>query len=480
MAFTTLVWFRSDLRLSDNQALSWAAARGAVVPVFVWAPEEEQPWSPGAASRWWLHHSLERLSEDLRGRGSRLVLRTGPSIEALVAVARETNAKAVAWVGGSSPGAVVRDARVRAELTGTGLQVEVGGGDLLFEPEEVATRKGTGYQVFTPFWRAALRAGAPHVPWAAPARLAAPVQWPASLRLGELGLLPRIDWAEGLRAAWVPGEGGAQARLKHFLDAGLHAYPDRRDRPDLDGTSRLSPHLHFGEISPRQVWDAVRVATARHRAMGWVAAGETFLRQLGWREFGHHLLRASPHLPERSLHPRFEHLRWRRDSAGTEAWRQGRTGYPIVDAGMRELWATGFMHNRVRMIAASFLVKDLLVDWRVGARWFWDTLVDADLANNTLGWQWVAGSGPDASPFVRVFNPVLQGTRFDPQGTYVRRWVPELARLPDRYVHEPWTAPSAVLAGADVSLGGSYPRPIVDHRTARLRALAVYARVSRL
>jgi deoxyribodipyrimidine photo-lyase len=334
---------------------------------------------------------------------------------------------------------------------------------LLFEPWEVASQAGTPFRVFTPFWRACTLASDPPPPLPRPRALAAPRRWPSSSSLSSLGLLPSVDWTQGIRAAWTPGETGALARLAAFRRGGLPGYARRRDWPAEPGTSRLSPHLHFGELGPRQVWHAVSGAAAA-----------AYRRELGWREFSHHVLFHFPHTPLRPLRSEFAAFPWARAPGHLRAWQRGRTGYPIVDAGMRELWTTGYMHNRVRMIAASFLVKHLLQDWRAGARWFWDTLVDADLANNTMGWQWTAGSGADAAPYFRIFNPVLQGQKFDPQGRYVARWLPELARLPARFVHCPWEAPPELRATVR-----GYAQPIVDHAAARARALAAFAEIRR-
>jgi deoxyribodipyrimidine photo-lyase len=328
--------------------------------------------------------------------------------------------------------------------------------------------------VFTPFWRHCISLPEPAEPLAAPPSITAPTCWPASLPLEELALLPRIDWAAGMRAAWTPGSAAALASFEHFLQRSFEDYPDARDRPDRSGTSRLSPHLHFGEIGPRQIWHGVRrFAQARGRHTTWRQS--QFLTEVGWREFAHHLLYHFPHTPEKPLRGDFARFPWKSDKKGLHAWQRGQSGFPIVDAGMRQLWHTGWMHNRVRMIVGSFLVKDLLLPWNEGAAWFWDTLVDADLASNTLGWQWVSGCGADAAPYFRIFNPVTQATRFDPQGTYIRQWVPELARLTEQWIHRPWEAPAETLRAAGVRLGVDYPRPLVDHGVARERALEALA-----
>jgi len=459
------------LRLDDNPALQAALKRGAVLPVYVWAPETENRWLPGAASRWWLHHSLERLAASLEHLRSRLVIIRGDPASALALTARETGAASVLWNRRYEPEEAAVEQRVSRALADAGIRGESFAGSLLFDPDGVRTTQGQPFKVFTPFWRACLALVAPPGSLPAPRELPAPDSWPPSLPLGELGLSPRIDWAEGIRDAWAPGEAGAVAALDEFLARSADSYASGRNRPDTRGTSRLSPHLHFGEISPRRVWhDTLRHAGPDDRS-GAKRGADEFLRQMGWREFAYHLLRHQPHTPESPLRPEFADFPWREDPGALDAWREGRIGYPFVDAGMRELWTTGWMHNRVRMVVASFLIKDLLIDWREGAKWFWDTLVDADLANNTLGWQWVAGCGADAAPFFRIFNPVLQGEKFDPGGAYVRRWVPELRSLPDRWIHRPWEAPGSVIERAGVVLGKTYPRPIVDHAFARDRAL---------
>jgi deoxyribodipyrimidine photo-lyase len=343
---------------------------------------------------------------------------------------------------------------------------------LLFEPWAVYNKTGKPFQVFTPFWKACLSLPEPPAPLPAPTRLPGALQWPESVSLARLQLEATPDRSAGWRRTWAPGVQGATAQLEHFVDTTLASYAATRDRPDLSGSSRLSPHLHWGEISPRRLWHLVQERTGQDHIADEACGTEVYLRQLGWREFAHYALYHHPHLPQAPWRPAFAAFPWRQDAADLAAWQHGRTGYPLVDAGMRQLWTTGWLPNRVRMVVGSFLVKDLLLPWQEGARWFWDTLVDADLANNTLGWQWIAGCGADAAPFFRVFHPVKQGQKFDPHGEYVRRWVPELARLPDAWIHQPWTAPADALRAAGVALGHTYPHPIVDHQAARRRALA--------
>ena len=468
MNSTAIVWFRRDLRLADNPALDHAhRAHQRVVPVFVWDPNAEGDWSPGAASRWWLHHSLEHLDERLRQRGSRLIIERGDTGEALERVRRVTGAEAVYWNRIYDPAFVERDRRLKRALSAQGLRVQSFGGSLLFEPWNLLKSDDSPYLVFTPFWKQMQKR------WAAPAaapeprELAGPSRWPASLAVEQLELMPSLDWASGFSPRWTPGELAAGRRLDAFVDDAVGQYGTGRDRPDRHGTSRLSPHLHFGELSPGQVVRALNPAGELPDGQGrW-----SFLREIGWREFSAHLLFHFPHLPETPLREQFAEFPWRSVSSyrsDLEAWQQGRTGIPMVDAGMRELWRTGWMHNRVRMIVASFLTKNLLIPWHQGAQWFWNTLVDADLANNTAGWQWTAGCGADAAPYFRVFNPVLQGEKFDPDGTYVRRWCPELRDRPMRELHQP--------LGSGQSFG-DYPRPIVDLKGSRERALAAYARM---
>ena len=460
----TIVWLRQDLRLADHPAL--AAADGPVVVAFVL--DEDGPWKPGGASRWWLHHSLAALGADLTSRGGRLVLLKGSAEREIPQLARQVNADAVHWLRRWEPEERAREARMAEALRGLGVAPRDFPADLLFEPGTVRTKGGAPFQVFTPFWRCAMTLGPRPLPLPAPERIESPDC--AELPLDELGLMPARPWWQGMAENWQPGEAGARRRLAEFLQSGLDSYAVMRDRPDHVGTSMLSPHLAFGEISPRQVWHAAQ----RHPE----AAGlETFLKELGWREFSHHLLATNPDLPSKPLNPAFAAFPWADDPLGLRAWQRGMTGFPIIDAGMRQLWQTGWMHNRVRMIVGSFLVKDLLLPWQVGEAWFWDTLLDANTAANAASWQWIAGCGADAAPYFRVFNPVLQGEKFDPRGRYVRQWVPELAAMPDLTIHRPWEAPPHVLAQAGIRLGVTYPHPILDHGAARRRALNAYGQV---
>ncbi len=473
---TAIVWFRRDLRLADNPALAAAIRAGhRIVPLYVHAPDEEAPWQAGAASRWWLHHSLSALDADLRTRGSGLCLRSGDSLAQLEQAAEASSAEAVYWNRLYEPALIERDQRIKRALRQRGLHVESHNGALLIEPWQVQTGQGDPYKVFTPFWKnASARLGdATTLP--APEHLPKLPDGLTSDSLTDWALLPRIAWDGGLRENWQPGEDGAQARLREFLNGAIAGYRERRDFPADIGTSKLSPHLHFGEISPRQIRAAID--TAGTAASSWQDNAAFYLRELGWREFSHHLIYHFPDTAQAPLNPRFLDFPWRENDDDLRAWQQGRTGIPIVDAGMRELWHTGWMHNRVRMVVASFLTKNLRLHWLHGARWFWDTLVDADLANNTQGWQWTAGSGADAAPYFRIFNPVSQGQRFDPDGAYVGHWIPELAALPAKWRQQPWAAPAATLGAAGLDRDSPYRRPVVDLRQSREQALAAYATI---
>ncbi len=478
----SILWFRDDLRLADNPALVAATARGAPLACVYILDEQSDGLRPlGGASRWWLSRSLKALSASISARGGTLHILKGAAGDIIPRLAADMGAGAVFW--NRRYGEVERaiDSRIKAELKAKSIAAESFNSHLLREPWEVTTQAGGPVKVFTPYWRAARALGEPASPLPAPAQLAQASLPQAVLPAGitpwltdieSLALEPtRPDWAGGLRAEWEPGEDGAAARLAAFLDGPLKGYGEDRNRPDYVSTSRLSPHLRFGEISPRQIWHAAKAAVMSGRSKASEKDLDKFLAEIGWREFAFHLLFHNPQLATRNFNPKFDAFPWREDDAALLAWQKGQTGYPLVDAGMRELWTTGWMHNRVRMVVGSFLVKHLLLDWRVGERWFWDTLVDACPANNTASWQWVAGTGADAAPYFRIFNPFGQGEKFDTKGDYVRRWVPEIARLPDLYIHRPWEAPEGMRLAAGVKLGLNYPRPVVDHDVARARAL---------
>jgi deoxyribodipyrimidine photo-lyase len=475
-----IVWFRDDLRLSDHPALHAATESGAPLICLYVLDEDSSPPRPphgrpiGSASRWWLAQSLRSLQGSLTARGQSLILRRGPAAKVIADLAHEVRASAVHWIEIDVPGKAAAEREVAAALDSIGVASRGFPSDLLVRPASLRNKEGRGLRVFTPFWKRVLSLGDPPQPLPAPKTLKAGPRV-ATDDLASWNLEPtRPDWAFGLRETWTPGEAAAQERLKDFLDNDIAGYASLRDRPDRDGTSKLSPHLRFGEISPRQVWHTASFTAARKPAVSG-GVGK-FLSELGWREFSRHLLFDHPQLAERNLQSSFDAFPWRSDPKALRAWQRGLTGYPIVDAGMRELWHTGIMHNRVRMVVASFLVKHLLIDWRDGETWFWDTLVDADPGSNPASWQWVAGSGADAAPYFRVFNPILQGEKFDPDGAYVSKWVPELARLPAKLIHQPWEATPMELAAAGITLGETYPEPIVDHKAARARALAAYAK----
>lgn len=465
-----ILWFRRDLRLADNPAVHAAVDSGApVIPVYVL--DRDRPRRMGGAHVWWLDKSLRSLAASLGKAGSPLVLREGDTVEVLLDLAKQTGATAILAGRLHSPGerAVEDDLSKAAEKAGVELALHRSG--LLTEPGEVLNGSGGGYQVFTPYLRALRSRVCDVVLTPGVRKLTPPPRPPRSDRIDDWKLHPRApDWSRGFD--WTPGEAAAHTALTGFVSDGLKDYPAARERPGIDGSSRLSPHLHWGELSSRQVWAAARAAGEAHH---WEAAAEKFQAEIAWRDFSHQVLWRDPHLADETFNPRLKPLKWRKDDDAFERWTKGTTGFPIVDAGMRQLWTTGWMHNRVRMIVASFLTKDLLVDWREGERWFWDTLVDGDEANNAMNWQWVSGTGPDAQPFFRVFNPVGQGEKFDPQGDYVRRWIPELAKLDRKVVHRPWDASDEALRRAGVTLGDTYPKPLVDHAEARDRALKAYA-----
>lgn len=473
---TTILWFRQDLRLTDNPALTAALQSGGrVIPLFVDSTTEPMPWRDGSASRWWLHHSLKAISAEFECRGSRLIIRRGPADQALQRIVAEAGADAVYWNRLYEPAHIARDRSIQRELEQRGLAVRSFNATLLHEPWEVMNTSGEPYRVFTPYWRALQRAGMEFSASTAPTALPPPQEDLETVPVDDLGWQPRIPWDAGLRSTWTPGEAGAQGRLERFLDTTLADYTTGRDFPDRPGTSGLSPHLHFGELGPRQIAAAVLGRLRHFPSACPESQAFGYLREIAWREFAYHLLYHFPATTDHPFDARFGAFPWTEGEWMLRAWQTGQTGYPWVDAGMRQLWHTGWMHNRVRMAAASLLTKNLRIRWQQGASWFWDTLVDADLANNTLGWQWSAGCGADAAPFFRIFNPVVQAQRFDPLGAYVRQWVPELSRLPDRHLHQPWTAPPGILHQAGVELGITYPKPVVDWKQSREAALAAFA-----
>ena len=462
----SIAWFRQDLRVTDNPALTAAAEAGTVLPIYIMDDVNAGNWAMGAASRAWLHHSLEALDRALDGK---LVLFRGDAREIIDHLTGSLPVKSVFWNRCYEPWRIKRDAQIKTDLLDRGIDTRSFNASLLWEPWSVSKKDGTPYRVFTPFYqKGCLSLPTPRKPLAPPAQ----VDWHSaaidnSLSVGDLELLPTASWHEPLCQYWQIGEAAAAQKLETFCDATLTDYKRGRDFPSLDATSRLSPHLRFGEISPHQLWHRIDLAGLHDRGDG----PAYFKREIAWREFSYHLLYHFPGLPEQNFNPRFDDFQWLDEPTGLQAWREGRTGIPIIDAGMRELWQTGYMHNRVRMIVASFLIKNMLVHWRTGEAWFWDCLVDADLANNAASWQWCAGTGADAAPYFRIFNPVLQSEKFDPEGQYLLRYCPELSGLPARYRHKPWEASEELLQAAGMKLGEDYPLPILDLKVTRERAL---------
>ena len=465
-----IVWMRQDLRLSDHPAFELAATLSKkVVPCYVLDSRSEKKWAPGSASRWWLHHSLMELDQRLSEIGGRLILKSGDAVKILSALARQINASAVYWLNAVEPDARKDELRLRIALEKHGIEGQGFGGYLLFEPGTIKNLGGSPFRVFTPFWKKCLQNMGQRRLASGTATLEIHHPLPDSDLLANWGLLPiKPDWSKGLRKSWQPGEQYGQALLANLMNRITH-YDTERNFPDKNATSHLSPYLHFGNISITQAFEASGLAE-QHSNKSTLS----FQRELGWREFSGHLLFHFTELPEKPFRTNFTAFPWREDPVALRAWQTGKTGFPLIDAGMRQLWHTGWMHNRVRMVAASFLVKHLLIPWQQGQAWFWDTLVDADLANNAAGWQWIAGCGADAAPYFRIFNPVLQGQKFDPHGTYVKRWVPELTKLPDCYLHTPWIAPTEVLQRAGITLGSNYPTPLIDLAEGRKRALTAF------
>jgi deoxyribodipyrimidine photo-lyase len=467
-AQATLVWFRQDFRLADNPALHAATQSGLpVIPVYIWDVPAEGDWALGGADQVWLHNSLIELDERLKKCHSRLVLQTGETETLLAKLAKQVHAKQVHCNARYEPKAIQQQQALQKALAKIGIELVIHrSGTLIWEPGSILSGSGTPYQVYTPFFKRCVDALPIIELLPTPKNLLQPAVWPESQSIEDLGLLPKIPWDQEMRAFWQPGEENAQKLLHNFMETKQDQYATARDIPSVDGTSRLSAYLKHGEISPRQIWHSVTETERK--------SGKDFLREIAWREFAYHVLFHFPHTTSSALKPKFNDLPWAMNAEAFERWTQGETGYPIIDAGMRQLWRHGWMHNRVRMIVGSFLTKDLMISWYDGARWFWDTLVDADLAQNSLNWQWVGGCGADAQPFFRIFNPVTQSKKFDSDGRYIRQWVPELAKLPAKYIHEPWNAPPLTLLDAGITLGKTYPEPMVDHGTARTQALKLY------
>ncbi|MEP1230104.1 MAG: deoxyribodipyrimidine photo-lyase [Litorimonas sp.] len=459
-----IIWFRRDLRLADNPALDKAVQTGRpLILVYIQDPSYESKAS--GAKNIWLHHSLLSLTQDIQMRGGELIIRRGAAQDILNDIIQNTDAKAIYWNRRYTESGRCIDAEIKLNFKNRGIDVQSFNGNLLTEPWEIKTKTDGFYKVFTPYWRSVrskLKIG-DILP--VPSKLLS--HKITSLEVSDLNLCPdNLDWGGTIMQGWNAGEAGAHDRLTQFLENSLEDYAVQRDMAaNESGTSRLSPHLAHGEISPRQIWNA---------AMEQSKNPDKFLSEIGWREFSYVLMYNFPKLASENFKPSFDNFAWGDDPVDLKAWQSGQTGYPFVDAGMRQLWQTGWQHNRVRMVCASFLIKHLLQDWRLGEAWYWDTLLEADPASNAASWQWVAGSGADASPYFRIFNPFSQGEKFDADGDYVRKYVPELAKMPKKYIHRPWEAPANVLEYAGVTLGGNYPKPIVDHKYARERALAAY------
>lgn len=462
MSESVLVWFDNDFRLHDNPALIKAIqTKIPLIPIYIHCPEELKPWPHGEASLAWLEKSLEDLQNKFKEKNIKLVLRkTKDSKKELISLIKETKAVAVYWNKRVEPSLFERDQKIVKTLCEQGIDIKQCLGRTLFSLENIKNKQDNPYKVFTPFSKFCFEKMKVECPLEAPSKIRGPKKYPASLRLKELKLAPTPRWDKKFWALWKPGESGALERLKKFkID--VARYSKDRDFPSLQGTSQLSAHLHFGEISPRQLWHVYK----NHAP---------YLRQILWREFAIYSLYHAPDMPTEEVHSKFKKFSWKKSPSKLKKWTQGRTGYPIVDAGMRELWQTGWMHNRVRMIVGSFLVKDLMINWRAGQKWFWETLLDADLANNAFGWQWIAGCGLDAAPYFRIFNPITQSEKFDPSGRYIKKFVPELKNLDKKYIHTPWLAPPLLLQAANITLGKTYPLPIVDHSKMRNKALEAF------
>ncbi len=473
----TILWFRGhDLRLTDNPALNYAAAQGEVIPLYIHI-EDGAPWGIGSASCSWLHHSLEALDHQLRQLGSQLIIRRGHAASELLRLIHELTADEVVWLRSYTPVERHRDKEIRQILPVSCRRFSA---NLLFQRGDIFNKQGQPYRVFTPYWRACLQHGLERPLTAMPKQLNPVTNTLTSLTLQQLELLPTPQWDRHFYHNNTPGEEGAIKKLHAFVERTLIDYAEKRDQMASQITSGLSPHLRFGEISPQRIVDIIQQTITHEQHPGIIQSAEKFLAELGWREFAHMILYHYPESCEQPLNEKYQNFPWQYSPKQLQAWQRGETGIPLVDAGMRELWQSGTMHNRVRMIVASFLTKNCGIHWLEGARWFWDTLLDADLAANTLNWQWVAGSGADAAPYYRIFNPVGQGEKFDGNGSYVRRWIPELSPLPTRHLHQPWNMEHTALASYGVHLGENYPHPIVDLKQSREKALVRYQQFSQL
>ena len=473
---SAIVWFRQDLRLSDNPALHEALEDGyAVIPLYILDDKNAAEWKLGGAARWWLHHSLNSLNDDLRGH---LLVRSGDAADHLMNLISETGASAVYWNRCYEPWRVKRDEEIKSGLKDNGIEAESFNGSLLWEPWEGCKDDGTPYRVYTPFYKNASSKKEPRDPYDRPERITYASHNEKTGAIDDLALMPEIEWYKEMEKVWDIGEDSAHAQLKDFFKNGLHNYKEGRDRPDKEYVSRLSPHLRHGEISPHQIWHMTKSYGDSHKIKQ--SEIDHYCKELGWREFSYHLMYHYPEIVWENLQEKFNDFPWKsQESKDLKRWQRGQTGIPIVDAGMRQLWQTGWMHNRVRMIVGSLLVKNLLIHWHRGEEWFWDCLVDGDLANNSASWQWIAGSGADAAPYFRIFNPITQGEKFDPNGDYVRKYVPELKDMPKKHIHSPWEADKDVLEKAGVTLGDNYPKPIVDVKESRQAALDAFQTIKK-
>lgn len=470
----TIVWFRKDLRLSDNPALFEASQQGEILPIYI-LEEDDGHWCLGEAQKWWLYNSLKNLDSNLRQHNAKLILRKGNPLSIISQLVKDVKADAVFWNRCYEPRSIQRDTSIKEYLKSSGIEAKSFGANLLFEPWKVKNNSGNYFKVFTPFWKSCNLNHNPRSLYSVPVIKTCDNNIESD-DIDSWELIPTApNWAKKFSKFWVPGENNAQNLLSEFIDSNIGKYATNRDIPGVNGTSRLSPYLHFGEISPHQIWYKIK---DYHNMNVLGSSVDKYLAEIGWREFSYHLLYNYKDLPSREFNLKFQNFPWKLDSENLIRWQKGMTGYPIVDAGMRELWSTGWMHNRVRMIVASFLTKHLLISWQEGAKWFLDTLLDADLASNSAGWQWVAGCGADAAPYFRIFNPIMQGMKFDASGEYIRKWIPELGSVSNKYIHKPWEASKEELKSSSTELGITYPKPIIDHTYARNRALELYSKLA--
>lgn len=478
MTNIAIVLFRQDLRINDNPALRKAIDDNyQIIPLYIYDEEEKKSWPMGGASKLFLHHSLEQLDEDLKEKGSRLILKKGDRQKVIFKILKESKAKAIFWNRCYEPENIKIDKELKEKLKEENYEVHSFNASLLFEPFQILNKEENPYQVYTAFWKACMNHDLPRETFATPQKIPAPSKFPESDDLSHFELHNFHPWTKKVSSHWKYGEKKAHYILKDFLEDDVEDYKENRDKPSIEGTSTLSPYLHFGQISPFEIWHETREKLKNLKKSSKKDSLITYQKEIVWREFAYYLLYHFPHTTDKPLREKFEDFEWEYKKKNLDAWQEGKTGYPIVDAGMRQLWQTGWMHNRVRMIVASFLVKDLFIPWQKGAQWFWETLVDADLASNTLGWQWTAGCGADAAPYFRIFNPILQGEKFDPEGDYVKHWVPELKGLEKKWIQKPWKAPEEKLETAGIKLGVTYPEPIVDHYEARDKALAKFKKI---